>query len=431
MKINDKRLMKNLHTLKTFTDTPDDGVTRFSYGKQDAKARAYILKRAEDAGCSVYIDPLQNIIIDLKTNTPGSPSVVCGSHIDTVKNGGWLDGIYGVCGALEVMETLAQSGVSGNGVNYRMVIFAEEEGSGFGSTMTGSKFISGIYKDENLDSLKRDDGKSLREILSGLSPHPSVCAEVAENAPAVYSDEKFSPEKTVWDFDKIKTMLELHIEQGPVLDREGLSLGIVDSIFGMRVIEVTLTGVGNHAGATPMTERYDAMCTAAECILSAEKTVKADADKRTVVTVGKLEVMPNCSNVIPETVKFSLEVRDKDEDKINKFTDQIIEDIKYIANKRNVSCLIKEHSKSSPLHLSDRLISSMTARAEDQNLSFKVMDSGAVHDACMIAYHADTGMIFVPSIDGRSHVPEEDTKESDLVAGAQFLLDTVLAELNI
>ena len=141
--------------------------------------------------------------------------------------------------------------------------------------------------------------------------------------------------------------------------------------------------------------------------------------------------MPNCSNVIPETVKFSLEVRDKDEDKINKFTDQIIEDIKYIANKRNVSCLIKEHSKSSPLHLSDRLISSMTARAEDQNLSFKVMDSGAVHDACMIAYHADTGMIFVPSIDGRSHVPEEDTKESDLVAGAQFLLDTVLAELNI
>lgn len=431
MKINDKRLMKNLHTLKTFTDTPDDGVTRFSYGKQDAKVRAYILKQAEDAGCSVYIDPLQNIIIDLKTNTPGSPSVVCGSHIDTVKNGGWLDGIYGVCGALEVMETLAQAGVSGNGVNYRMVIFAEEEGSGFGSTMTGSKFISGIYKDENLDSLRRDDGKSLREVLSGLSPHPSVCAEVAENAPAVYSDEKFSPEKTVWDFDKIKTMLELHIEQGPVLDREGLSLGIVDSIFGMRVIEVTLTGVGNHAGATPMTERYDAMCTAAECILSAEKTVKADADNRTVVTVGKLEVMPNCSNVIPETVKFSLEVRDKDEEKINKFTDQIIEDINHIANRRSVSCLIKEHSKSSPLHLSDRLISSMTARAEDQNLSFKVMDSGAVHDACMIAYHADTGMIFVPSIDGRSHVPEEDTKESDLVAGAQFLLDTVLAELNI
>ncbi len=431
MKINDKRLVKNLHTLKTFTDTPGEGVTRFSYGAQDAKARAYILKRAENAGCSIRIDPLQNIIIDLKTNTPGRPFVVCGSHIDTVKNGGWLDGIYGVCGALEVMETLAQSGVSGSGANYRMVIFAEEEGSGFGSTMTGSKFISGIYKDEDLDSLKRDDGKSLREVLSALSPHPSVCVEVAENAPAVYSDEEFSPEKTVWDFDEIKTMLELHIEQGPVLDREALSLGIVASIFGMRVIEVTLTGVGNHAGATPMTERYDAMCAAAECILSAEKTVKSDADKRTVVTVGKLEVMPNCSNVIPETVKFSLEVRDKDEDKINKFTEQIIEDIKYIANKRDMSLVIKEHSKSSPLHLSDRLISSMTARAEKQKLSFKVMDSGAVHDACMIAYHADTGMIFVPSIDGRSHVPEEDTKESDLVSGAQFLLDTVLAELSV
>ena len=198
----------------------------------------------------------------------------------------------------------------------------------------------------------------------------------------------------------------------------------------MRVIEVTLSGVGNHAGATPMTERYDALCTAAECILAAEKIVKADTDKRTVVTTGKLEVAPDCSNVIPETVKFTVEVRDKDEDKINSFMNRIIEKIYDIADSRSVSCDINEHSKSSPLQLTRRLIDSMSERAEAQKLSYIVMDSGAVHDACMIAKYADTGMIFVPSIDGRSHVPQENTDESHLITGAQFLLDTILYELK-
>lgn len=450
MKINGKRLLDNLHSIKKYTDTPGEGVTRFSYGAQDSRAREYIIKRAEAAGCSVHIDALQNILIDLGSNREGRPYVICGSHIDTVRNGGWLDGIYGVCGTLEVMETLAENGIpaasggtSENAAsedslpaNFRMVIFAEEEGSGFGSTMTGSKFIAGIYKDPDLDHLVNDDGETLREVLSRLSAVPetvtdgSVPGTDASNALPVYSTEAFSPENTLWDFDKVKTMLELHIEQGPVLDREGLSLGIVDSIFGMRVIEVTLTGVGNHAGATPMSERYDALCTASECILAAESIVKTDEDKRTVVTVGKVDILSNCSNVIPETVKFTLEVRDKDEGKINGFMDRIIEEIKRIAAGRSVGCDISELSKSSPLHLCDRLIDSMAERAAEQQLAYKVMDSGAVHDACMIAQHADTGMIFVPSIDGRSHVPEEDTNEEDLLMGAQFLLDTVLNELQ-
>ena len=218
--------------------------------------------------------------------------------------------------------------------------------------------------------------------------------------------------------------------RGPVLDREGLSLGIVDSIFGMRVIEVTLTGVGNHAGATPMTERYDALCTAAECILAAEAHVKTDDDKRTVVTCGKMDIEPNCSNVIPETVRFSLEVRDKDETKIDRFMNEIIDLIVAIAEKRQVNCEIKEHSKSSPLHLTDRLIDAMSKHAAALDLPYKVMDSGAVHDACMIAKYAQTGMIFVPSINGRSHVPEENTNDADIAAGVQFLLDTVLHELH-
>lgn len=419
MKINGKRLLDNLYALREFTDTPGNGVTRFSYGAQDAKAREYILNRARAAGCTISTDALRNVRIGLKSNRPGRKTVMAGSHVDTVRNGGWLDGIYGVCGALEAMETLAESADSGAfAYNYEMVIFAEEEGSGFGSTMTGSKFITGIYEDDALDRLKDDNGKTLRQTLM----------ELDDDYGKQHNGIELSSVR--WDFDSIKTMLELHIEQGPVLDRKGLSLGIVDAIFGMRVIEVTLSGVGNHAGATPMTERYDALCTAAECILAAEKIVKADTDKRTVVTTGKLEVAPDCSNVIPETVKFTVEVRDKDEDKINSFMNRIIEKIYDIADSRSVSCDINEHSKSSPLQLTRRLIDSMSERAEAQKLSYIVMDSGAVHDACMIAKYADTGMIFVPSIDGRSHVPQENTNESHLITGAQFLLDTILYELK-
>ncbi len=441
MKINSTRLLERLNDLKKFTDTPGNGVTRFSYGVQDACAREYILEKAVDAGCTVDIDAVQNIRIGLKSNAPGKKIVMAGSHIDTVNHGGWLDGIYGVCGALEVMETLAERAAvtdpsSGDvdasvldprklPCNYEMVIFAEEEGSNFGSTMTGSKFVTGIYNEDDLSKLKNDKGQTLRQVLVGLPMQDDE-----ESSINVYSDEPFDNEKILWDFSEIKTMLELHIEQGPVLDEEGLNIGIVDSIYGMRVIEVTISGVGNHAGATPMGIRYDALCTAAECILEAERFVKTDEDHRTVVTIGKMDVFPNWSNVIPERVKFTVEVRDKDNSKINYFMDGIAERIKQIAENRKVRCEISEHSSSNPLYLTKRLKDLMVKQAETQGLAYKVMDSGAVHDACMIANFVDTGMIFVPSIDGRSHVPEENTNEEDIIAGVQFLMDTVLNEMK-
>ena len=438
MKINKNRLLEMLNDLKEFTDTPGNGVTRFSFGVQDAIARQYILEKAVDAGCTVDIDALQNIRIGLKTNIPDKEIIMAGSHIDTVRHGGWLDGIYGVCAALEVMLTLSEyvdAALSGDKSvmpidelknNYEMVIFSEEEGSNFGSTMTGSKFVTGFYKEDDLGTLKDGRGRTLRQRLVELP----IKDDEDEDSLDVYSMDYFDSGEILWDFDQIKTMLELHIEQGPILDKESLSIGIVEAIYGMRVIEVTLTGVGNHAGATPMGIRYDALCTASECILAAEEIVKADEDERIVATIGKLSVFPDCSNVIPQEVKFTVEVRDKDEDKINDYMDRIIDRIKEIADARHVSCNISEHSKSSPLYLTKSLRDDMEKLAVKKGLAYKVMDSGAVHDACMIANFVDTGMIFVPSINGRSHVPEEDTKEEDLITGVQFLMDTVLNEMK-
>ena len=429
MKINEQRLLGNLHELRKFTTTPGEGVTRFSYTPMDAKARAYIIKRAEAAGCSVAIDALQNIRIGLGSNVPGRPVVLAGSHIDTVQNGGWLDGIYGVCGALEVMETLTEEVGRGTFVpscNYEVIIFAEEEGSNFGSTMTGSKFLAGKYGEAELDSLKDGAGNTLRQRLAALADIP----DAPECASPLYNRGDVDVSEVPLDFGTIKTMLELHIEQGPVLDREGLSMGIVDNIFGMRVVEFTLSGLGNHAGASPMSERADALCAAAEAITECESIVRSDEDHRTVVTFGHIEMLPNQSNVIPETVHLTMEVRDRDKAKIDEYTQICIDTFRSVCEERGLECSIHEHSSSVPIVLSRRLVGEMTRRAEDHQINFKVMDSGAVHDACMLAEHVDTGMIFAPSINGRSHVPEEDTDEADLVSAAQFLMDTVLEELK-
>ena len=230
MRINGKRLIEDLKQLKEFTDTPGEGVTRFSYGKNDSKVREWLFEQAAGLGCVIEQDALKNIRIQMPWNKKGRERIVIGSHIDTVRNGGWLDGIYGVIGGLETLRNLKDAKAD---KNLELVIFAEEEGSNFGSTMTGSKFIAGDYKEADLDKLKNDEGVTLREILK------NPASQEVENVK--------------WDFSDIEAMLELHIEQGPVLEREGLSLGIVDTIFGMQVIEARLEGVGNHAGVCQKT----------------------------------------------------------------------------------------------------------------------------------------------------------------------------------
>jgi hydantoinase/carbamoylase family amidase len=408
MNISGERLLSDLSRLKSFTDTPGDGVTRYSYSQNDEKARLFITESAEAHGFAVRIDPIGNMFIRLSGIDDKSEKICIGSHIDTVRNGGWLDGIYGVISGLEVLRTLAEHG-SDRLPEVEVVIFAEEEGSNFGSTMTGSKFITGIYREKDLDRLKNEAGISLREMLLkyGCSP--------------------YKHEEVIWDFSRVKAMLELHIEQGPVLEQEGKSIGIVDAIFGMTTIEVTITGVGNHAGATPMRYRVDALAAAALCITEVERIAKEDPEGIAVATVGKISVSPNCSNVIPEKVLFTVEVRDKQEEKIIRVIKKIEESIQRISAQRGATCQIHILAESKPFRMDDRMIKLIGKLATESGISHQIIDSGAVHDTCIIAPHAPSGMLFVPSIGGRSHVPFEDTDPDELVRGAQLLLDTVLA----
>ena len=338
MIISGERLLFDLNRLKNYTDTPGAGVTRFSYGENDRKARGYIKEAAASCGFVVRTDPVGNMYIrlsgaDTRSGAGKRPEAdeeaerICiGSHIDTVRNGGWLDGIYGVISGLEVLRTLAENG-SPRASEVEVVVFAEEEGSNFGSTMTGSKFITGIYGESDLDRLKDDAGRALREMLTDCGFPP------------------YRPEAVAWDFSRVKAMLELHIEQGPILEREGKSIGIVDAIFGMTTIEATITGTGNHAGATPMRYRQDALTAAALCIAEVERVAKEDPEGVLVATVGKASVFPNCSNVIPEKVVFTVEVREKREDRIKSATQRIEEMIRIISEQRGTASEIRKNRR--------------------------------------------------------------------------------------
>lgn len=408
MKISGERLLADLNRLKRFTDTPGTGVSRFSYGENDAAVRRYIVEAAESEGFSVRTDPIGNMYIGKAGRDETAKKIRVGSHIDTVRNGGWLDGIYGVISALEVLRTLAENG-SARVADVEVVIFAEEEGSNFGSTMTGSKFAAGIYNEEDLERLNNDEGRTLKEILleSGYS--------------------HYTKEKVIWDFSRIKAMLELHIEQGPVLEQQGNSIGIVDTIFGMTTIEVTVTGTGNHAGATPMRYRKDAMASAAHCILEAERIGKGDSEGIAVVTVGRVAVFPNCSNVIPEKVTFTVEVREKRKERIDRIMREIEEMISEVCRQRGTACEIRKLAESNPFRMDEGIIRLTEKLAAEADLPHQIMDSGAVHDTCVIAPYVSSGMLFVPSKGGRSHVPFEDTDPGDLVRGAQLLFDVVIA----
>ena len=241
--------MRDLQALQRITATPGRGVTRFSYTEEDGRARDYLARIAGEYGFQMDTDSVGNIRIC----PPASKgTTIIGSHIDTVRNGGWLDGIYGVISGVEVLRTFADHGAH---TDAAVMVYAEEEGSVFGSTMTGSKFLTGKYTAKDLSALKDEQGVTLQE-------HLKACG---------YWNEEVFASTFPMDFAGVHRAVELHIEQGPVMDTENLQIGIVDTVFGMHVLQIEFVGLGNHAGASPMIGRRDCMCAFAEAALAIEQ----------------------------------------------------------------------------------------------------------------------------------------------------------------
>lgn len=403
MKVNISRVMKRIDDISKFNNCTEDGISRFSYSKEDRKARDWIEDICNHLGLTFKVDGVGNI--RARYGGDGAP-ILIGSHIDSVKNGGKYDGIVGVIGALEVLSVMVEE-------NYKplrpieLIIFAEEEGSNFGTTMVGSKSLIGKLSYNDLNELHNEKGISALEIMENFSLNP------------------LDMKNSILKDGDIFAMVELHIEQGIVLEREGLDLGIVNAIAGMTTLDVTVTGTSNHAGSTPMTMRNDALVASSELFLEIEK-IASSINSTTVATVGTIDLKPNMPNVIPGKVKFSIDIRDIDNDSIKKAEDLIKEFSKTISKKRNVKIDFETIGSSKAIKLSDLVIDEITKVVKSTTTSWMSMHSGAVHDAAMIAEIAPVGMIFVPSRNGISHNKDEYTDEKHIEMGVQVLLDTAM-----
>ena len=399
--INGERLKNTLEEFADFGRTMNNGVTRLALSEEDRLARNYFCSCCKELGMTVAIDDMGNVYATLE-GLENKPPIVVGSHLDSVKKGGRFDGVLGVVAGLEVARTLVENKIKPR-VPLKIVNFTNEEGARFEPSMMSSGVLSGKF-DQSIMLQKTDvKGITFAEALQAVG----------------YAGSKESRLKEATAF------LELHIEQGPILERESLSIGVVESVLGMVCYEIEVTGESDHAGTTPMDMRKDALFAATNIITEARQKLRTlDADL--VFTMGRMNVMPNIHTVIPNKVVFTLEARHKNPT-IIKQVEEIIHGLTQFS--ANEGCEIKANKlwDRSTVWFDQKIVNRIEQSAKVHGYSYKRMDSGAGHDAQFIASYIPTAMIFVPSINGKSHCEEELTTWEDCEKGVNVILETVLS----
>ena len=403
------RIGRDIDVINTFNATPGKGITRFTFSEPYMQARAYVSDELRKAGARVSTTLGGNLSGRLEGSAGGLPSVMTGSHIDSVLHGGRFDGVAGVVAALEVVRVMAEQKIP-HRHPVDVVVFAEEEGSRFGSVMIGSRAWIGKLGPDDLHRLMDKDGTSFAAAMAdaGLLPEDTTLLKPG----------------------MAKAMIELHIEQSLVLERKGIPIGVVEGINGIKQFVVTLTGVANHAGATPMGLRQDALQGAARVIAAVEEIAMGAISGNTVATVGMLTCEPGQANVIPGRVQFTLDIRDLDSGRIDQASRRIASAIETTCQARDLAFDIQPRSDTPPVRLSKHVVQLIEATAREKGIKTMRMASGALHDSSILPDVTEVGMIFVPSKGGRSHCPEEDTSLADLQKGAELLLAAVAKLAN-
>ncbi len=397
-----ERLERRILELGRYGANPEGGVSRVAFGGDDIAGREFVRALMRDAGLEVHTDPAGNIIGRRPGTDPALPVIMTGSHIDSVPRGGNYDGDAGVLGAIEVAEML-RAGKIATRHPFEFVVFTDEEGGTVGSQAMAGRLGAGT-----LDVVSHS-GLATREGIRAVGGNPERIAE-ARRAPGT-----------------VAAFVELHIEQGAILDETDVDIGVVEGIVGIRWWDVTVEGVANHAGTTPMNRRRDALLPAAEFVLAVNRLASSTPGTQ-VATVGRISAEPGAPNVIPGRVAMSLEVRDLAADKIESVYRAVEAEAKRIADARGTPIRFDEVDVAlEPAPTDERLRRLVEHAASALGLSHRRMPSGAGHDAQEIAHIAPIAMIFVPSRDGISHAPKEYTAPADLANGADVLLRTLLA----
>ena len=392
--------MQHLIAMGAIGKDPAGGISRVAYTEADRQGREYVISLMRDAGLTTTIDAAGNISGRRAGTDPHSATLVTGSHVDSVPQGGNYDGVVGSLGAIEVAQTLAEAHIALRHP-FEVLIFQNEEGG-----LQGSRAISGELREETLSQATRS-GKTLREGIKFIGGDPDHLASVRRNPGDVFA------------------YLELHIEQGGTLAAEKIDIGVVEGIVGNYRWDVTIDGVANHAGTTPMNQRHDALLAAAKFI-EAVNRVATSMPGRQVATVGKIQAIPGTYNVIPGRVILGLDVRDLDESRMQMIFEKIRDEAQQIAQASGTKISFQQIVDDRPALTDTRLRQLIADSAKQLNLTTKLLPSGATHDAQSMARIAPIGMIFVPSIGGISHAPEEFSRPEDVVNGASVLLRSVL-----
>tara|TARA_X000000368_G_scaffold308524_1_gene246446 strand:+ start:1484 stop:2737 length:1254 start_codon:yes stop_codon:yes gene_type:complete len=401
--INGERLLQRITELAEIGKIEGtNGCSRLAFSDADREGRDLVVTWMRDLGLTVTIDAVGNVIASTHVDGAGG-AVMAGSHIDTVGTGGRYDGNLGVLAGLEVIEAAIASGVELKRP-LAIAFFSNEEGSRYPPDMMGSLAYAGGMSVEAVLEVEGKDGTVVGEELErigyrGTAPCPGVVPHA---------------------------FVELHIEQGPVLDNEDIQIGIVEGVQGISWTELVLVGQSNHAGTTPMSLRKDPMRVAAE-VVTAVRSIATEMGGTQVATVGSLHLHPNLVNVVPASATMTVDLRNTDEALLQQAEEELHNCVAFFSKDEGLKVETRSLARFEPVEFDSRVVEQIEELAQQTGLSTKRMPSGAGHDAQMMARICPTGMIFVPSLDGISHNPAEHTDERDLIAGTQLLSDTMLA----
>lgn len=401
--IDGERLISRLRTLARIGARADGGVNRQALTPEDAAARKLVVGWAQEAGLAAETDPIGNLYLrHTPAGADNAEPIVSGSHLDSQPAGGWLDGAYGVVAALEAVQSLKETGAALSRP-IEAVAWTNEEGSRFIPGVMGSSFYVDRLSISEIDDKQDPDGVRLGDALG----------ELLASTPDLPVRDQPRP---------IAGLVEAHIEQGPILEAERLTIGVVEGVQGMRWMEITVRGRTDHAGTTPLRQRRDAML-AATSIVQALADALHDPDDIIRFTVGRFIARPGAPNTVADEVTFTIDLRHPDEDVLERSTETIERVVAEKAGDCDFDIALQESLK--PVRFDECIVETVASATSDLGLPARRMVSGAGHDAAVLAQRYPCGMVFVPCHKGISHHPSENADEADLIAGAAVLAETL------
>jgi ureidoglycolate amidohydrolase len=403
--INQERLSAEIEALAAFSAAEPPAVTRVVFTPMDLKARAWIQARCVEAGLSVRQDAIGNIFARWTGSHPTLPVVGTGSHIDAIPNAGKYDGVVGVLGGLEAIRSLREAGIRPKHA-IELLVFTSEEPTRFGIGCLGSRLLSGTLSPEMAKQLIDNDGTSLEDVRRKVGMKGDL-EEV--RLPANY----------------YKAFVELHIEQGPLLERESKALGVVRRIAAPASLRIVIEGTGGHAGAVLMPDRHDALCAAAELILVIEQAAQGTGVTDTVATVGICDVFPGAINSIPAKVLLSVDIRDTNLQRRDGVMQAVNEACHATSARRKVAIHSELISADGPAECGPAIVAALAQTCERLGFSFLFMTSRAYHDSLLMARVAPVAMLFIPCRYGYSHRPDEYASPEDIARGVLVLAETL------